>query len=108
MNKKLLLRIISTLLILAFALTTSAGGGGVRWKTIRVDAGKTFRYMTNSSSQLFGNSPRVAYGSDHLYYAYLDDLDTVQVSTVDDSWGVGMYASLAINPNRWASPYQLL
>jgi hypothetical protein len=99
MKNRHLSRFFSILIIIVCALSiTAGGGGGVRWKTERVDAGKTFRYMTNSSSQLYGNSTRVAYGSDHLYYAYLDDLDSVHVSTVDSNWGVGMYASLAINP----------
>lgn len=103
MNKKLLLRIVSTLLILAFTLSTSAGGGGVRWKTIRVDAGRTFRDLTNSSLKLnisvTPNIPAVAYGSDHLYYATQveGDFDT---TIVDANWGVGMFASLALDPTN--------
>jgi hypothetical protein len=98
MNKKLLLRIISTLLILAFALSTSAGGGGVRWKTIRVDAGATF-HITNSGLKLFGIVPSIAYGADHLYYATLVDGDHFVTTIVDNNWGVGKYASLAIEPS---------
>lgn len=99
MNKKLLLRLISTFLILAFALSTSAGGGGVRWKTIRVDAGATFRSMTNSSLKMYGIVPGVAYGSDHLYYATHVGGDFV-TTIVDNHWGVGMFASLAIDPSN--------
>ena len=97
MNKKLLLRIISTLLIIAFALT--AGGGGVCWKMIRVDAGTTIRSMTNSSLKLDGIVPSVTYGSDHLYYA--THVGGVFVtSTVDSNWGAGMFASLAIDASN--------
>jgi hypothetical protein len=103
MNKKPLLRIISTLLIIAFTLSTSAGGGGGRWKTIRVDAGRTFRNLTNSSMKLYEgvtpNIPSIAYGSDHLYYATQVESGFV-TSTVDSNWGVGMFASLALDPTN--------
>ncbi len=98
MNKKQLLRITSSLLIIICALSVSAGGGGVRWKTIRVDAGATIRYPTNSSLKLYAGVPNVAYGGDHLYYASLVGGNFV-TTTVDANWGVGMYASLAFEPS---------
>ena len=38
MNKKYIVRAILSLFIIVLGLSTSAGGGGARWKTIRVDA----------------------------------------------------------------------
>ena len=79
--------------------------GVSRWKTIRVDAGRTFRNLTNSSLKLYEpapsvpNIPSIAYGSDHLYYATQVEGDFV-TTIVDDSWGVGMFASLALDPTN--------
>jgi hypothetical protein len=99
MKNRHLSHFFSLIVIIVCALSITAGGGGIRWVTIRVDAGKTFRYITNSSLQVNeGNLSRLAYGSDHLYYAAQDGSDHFQVTTVDNNWGVGMYASLAINP----------
>ncbi|MGA9397364.1 MAG: hypothetical protein WBV22_03800 [Anaerolineaceae bacterium] len=98
MNRKQLSRIVSVILIIVCALSTSAGGGGVRWKTIRVDAGTTINYLTNSSLKLYDGVPSVAYGGDHLYYASLVGSNFV-TTTVDANWGVGMYASLALEPS---------
>jgi hypothetical protein len=97
MNQKRIIRTITSLLVILIGLSTSAGGGGVRWKTIRVDAGTTFRQVTNSSLKLYGGVPSVAYGSDHLYYSTLVE-DAFVTTIVDSAWGVGMYASLALDP----------
>ena len=53
--------------------------------------------MTNSNLKLYDGIPNVVYGSDHLYYAYLDG--GFKITTVDDHWGVGMFASLALDPS---------
>jgi|GEM_PF-2324420 len=90
-------RIPFVLIIIIFSLLLTAGGGGSRWKTVRVEAGNTFRYLTHSSLKLHNGQPNLAYGSDHLYYATLEDGDFT-VSTVDSNWGVGMFASLALDP----------
>ena len=97
MNKNRLLRTILSLLIIIMGLSTSAGGGGTRWKTLRVEAGRTFRNVTNSSLKIFNGNPGVAYGSDHLYYASLEGGESA-TTIVDDDWGVGMFASLAFEP----------
>ena len=99
MNKKHIVRAILSLFIIVLGLSTSAGGGGVRWKTIRVDTGHTFRHVTNGSLKLYDGIPNVAYGSDHLYYAVLDG-GNFKNTTVDDEWGVGMFASLALDPSN--------
>ncbi len=59
-----------------------------------------FDYMTNSSLQVYAGLSRMAYGSDYLYYAAQDVSDDFQVSIVDNHWGVGKYASLAIDPDN--------
>jgi len=41
------------------------------------------------------NEPHIAYGGDHLYYAWHDGV-TWQSETVDPAWGVGLYASLSL------------
>lgn len=98
MNKHRIMRTIASLLVILVALSTSAGGGGVRWKTIRVDGGRTF-HVSNSSLKLDDPGvPSVAYGGDHLYYATLIE-DEFVTSTVDNNWGVGKYASLVIDPS---------
>jgi hypothetical protein len=103
MNKQRIIRTILSLFIILIGLTTSAGGGGTRWKTIRVDAGRTFRDLTNSSLKLnisvTPNIPAVAYGSDHLYYATQVEGD-FETTIVDANWGVGMFASLALDPTN--------
>ncbi len=99
MNKQRIIRTILSLFIILIGLSTSAGGGGVRWKTIRVDAGRTFRSLTNSTLKIYGLVPSIAYGSDHLYYATHVEGNFV-TTIVDDSWGVGMFASLALDPTN--------
>lgn len=98
MNRKRIIRTITSLLVILIGLSTSAGGGGVRWKTIRVDAGPTIHYLTNSSLKLYGGIPSVAYGGDHLYYASQVGSAFV-TTTVDSNWGVGSYASLVLEPS---------
>src|SRR3990172_9149545 len=63
------------------------------WATERVDAEKTFGSMTDRSLALdSANRPHIAYGTDHLYYAWHDG-STWNIETVDPAWGVGRYAS---------------
>ncbi|RLC76853.1 MAG: hypothetical protein DRI61_12540, partial [Chloroflexi bacterium] len=69
------------------------------WATERVDAEKTFTGMTDRSLVLDGdNHPHVAYGYDHLYYAWHDG-STWHRETVDPAWGVGGYASIDLDSN---------
>jgi len=67
------------------------------WATERVDAEKTFGSMTDRSLALdSANRPHIAYGTDHLYYAWHDG-STWNIETVDPAWGVGRYASIALD-----------
>lgn len=53
--------------------------------------------MTNRSLRLEEfDRPHIAYGQDHLYYAWHDG-STWHLETADNAWGVGMYASLALD-----------
>ncbi len=41
--------------------------------------------------------PHIAYGQDHLYYYARHDGSAWHLETVDESWGVGRYTSLALD-----------
>jgi hypothetical protein len=67
------------------------------WATERVDAEKTFGGIADRSLVLDNtNHPHIAYGADHLYYAWYDG-STWHKETVDPAWGVGWYASIALD-----------
>ncbi len=67
------------------------------WHIECVDCSKSFRNMSDRSVQLDEQDhPHIAYGSDHLYYAYHDGTGWHH-ETVDESPGVGEYASLALD-----------
>jgi hypothetical protein len=69
------------------------------WATERVDAAKSFGTMGDRSLALdSGDHPHIAYGTDHLYYAWHDG-SAWQRITVDPAWGVGWYASIALDGN---------
>jgi hypothetical protein len=75
--------------------------GGVQriWALERVDAPQAYSNLTQRSLRVDSNNyPRVAYGGDHLYYARYDG-STWNITTVDGSFGVGQYASLALDRN---------
>jgi hypothetical protein len=81
----------------------SPGGGAevtsLPWQIEAVDAPKWFADMGPHSLVLgIDGHPRIAYGSDHLYYARYDGT-TWWHTTVDDSPGVGQYASMALDPS---------
>ncbi len=66
------------------------------WSIQRVDAPKLFKEMTDRSLGVDGNGrPHLAYGGDHLYYAYRDGTGWHR-ETVDGAFGVGSHAALAV------------
>ena len=74
-----------------------AGGASARWTILCVDCPKQFSHMTDRSLRLdAAGHPHIAYGEDHLYYAWHDGTSW-QYETVDDSSGVGQHASLALD-----------
>lgn len=67
------------------------------WDIQRVDAPKLFSDMTDRSLRLDANGYfHIAYGEDFLYYIWYDGL-TWRKEIVDNTPGVGRYASLALD-----------
>ena len=71
----------------------------VNWTLERVDAPYLFYDMTDRSLRLDAKGdPHIAYGGDHLYYSYYNSTTGNWTHTVvDDAFGVGSYASLALS-----------
>src|SRR3990170_2826158 len=67
------------------------------WQIECVDCPKNFG--TSSIAIDSFNRPHITYGGDHLYYAYHDGTQW-QYETVDNSPGVGQYASIAIDSSN--------
>jgi hypothetical protein len=68
----------------------------------RVDAPKWFHWMNSHSLRIdstTNRNPHIVYGGDHLYYASYTG-SAWQVETVDSAYGVGKYASLALDSNN--------
>ncbi len=75
----------------------AAHPSAMTWHIERMDAPKWFYDMTDRSLRLdAAGHPHIAYGADHLYYAWHDGT-TWHLETADASWGVGRYASLALD-----------
>ena len=67
------------------------------WQIECVDCPRQFNNMTDRSLRLDAEGhPHIAYGGDHLYYAWNDGIDW-HIETVDNSQWVGEYASLALD-----------
>jgi len=73
------------------------GAASFGWLVECVDCPKYFTSMTDRSLRVdTAGHPHIAYGGDHLYYAWHDG-STWYLETVDDAPGVGSYASLALD-----------
>jgi hypothetical protein len=73
----------------------------LQWITECIDCDKRIVEMTNQSMKLDANgNPHIAYGGDHLYYAWFDG-STWQYETADIAAGVGGNASLALDQNGY-------
>jgi hypothetical protein len=66
------------------------------WRDQTVDAPKRFSISPHSLRLDASGRPHLAYGGDHLYYAWQDDVGW-HLETVDAADGVGDYASLALD-----------
>ncbi len=66
------------------------------WHTESMIQRKSFSDMSRSLALDSNRCPHLAYGGNHLYYAYYDG-DQWHMETVDSSTGVGEYASLALD-----------
>ena len=83
---------------LAFQATPTAADG---WVIECVDCPKYFDGITDRSLRLDADgNPRIAYGGDHLYYAWHDGANW-HYEMADDSPGVGKHASLALDGNGY-------
>ncbi len=73
------------------------------WTTEAVDAPKNFTNFFQRAIVLekTTNRPHIAYGGDHLYHVYFDGTQW-QYEIVDNSPGVGQYASISIDSNNKA------
>lgn len=106
---------LGLLLSLALALTLAIGpalGAAQRpepaapeeltadgWLIERIDDPKLFYDMSDRSLALDSkNRPHIAYGGDHLYYAWNDGTQW-NFMTVDAEYGVGQSASLSVDRN---------
>ena len=68
-----------------------------QWVTEAVDNPKYFTYFGPRSIAIDSSDhPHIAYGGDHLYYAYHDG-STWHYETIDSSPDVGWYTSLALD-----------
>ena len=67
------------------------------WTIQTVDDPKNFSDLYPRAIAIdSGDHPHIAYGGDHLYYAYHDGTDW-KFETADSSSGVGRYASIALD-----------
>ena len=74
----------------------------LNWTISRLDAPAYFKQLGRGYLRLRApGEPCTAYGNDHLYYSCFDG-ENWSFETVDDSFGVGVFASLAIDWDGWA------
>jgi hypothetical protein len=67
------------------------------WDSQDADGPMLFNYMSDRSLRLDNaNHPHIAFGGDHLYYAYHDGANW-NFDYVDEADGVGLFASLALD-----------
>ena len=81
----------------ADSLSQQSGINNFSWASQAVDAPRLFNYMGDRSLRLDSNDhAHIAFGGDHLYYAYYDGSNW-NFETVDPADGVGLFASLALD-----------
>ena len=74
--------------------------GDLSWTIYNVDSPSYFTNMTDRSMTFDTNGyPHVAYGGDHLYYAWFDGTQWNKL-TVDNESQVGQYASIALDDSN--------
>jgi uncharacterized repeat protein (TIGR01451 family) len=90
----LLLGVLSPVLALLPGRAVAAGGQD--WTVECVDCPKVFATTSEALQIDAAGRPHIAYGGDHLYYAWYDGMSW-QKEVVDDSLRVGTGASLALD-----------
>ena len=78
------------------ALPSPEPGVASGWLAYHVDAPLTFSNLSQHSLRLSSGYPQIAFGGDHLYYAY-EDAGGWHTQTADSAWGVGSGAALALD-----------
>lgn len=74
----------------------------LNWTISRLDAPAYFKYLGRGYLRLRApGEPCTVYGNDHLYYSCYDG-SSWSHKTVDGDFGVGIFASLALDPDGWA------
>ncbi|MDX9863187.1 MAG: hypothetical protein RBT34_00125 [Anaerolineaceae bacterium] len=74
----------------------------LNWSISRLDSPAFFRQLGRGYLRLRApGAPCTAYGDDHLYYSCFDG-ENWSFETVDGDFGVGVFASLAIDADGWA------
>src|SRR4030042_3712719 len=86
--------------VAAATLSDQSVNENFAWTPQSVDTPMLFNYMGDRSLRMdTANHPHIAFGGDHLYYAYHDGLNW-NFETVDPSDGVGLFASLALDSSK--------
>jgi hypothetical protein len=89
------------LIVLAVLVVASPPVQGQVWQIEVAEYGKQFEGMTDRSLRLDAQGhPHIAYGGDHLYYAFHDGVSW-QCEVADASHAVGMSASLVLDASGW-------
>ena len=89
--------LLTLFLFLVSLLLITAKTSGATWTTEAVDAPKIFTdFYSRSLTVGTDDHPHIAYGGDHLYYAFYDGTSW-NYETVDLSTGVGECASIALD-----------
>ena len=91
-------RLLTSLFLIVFSLVLCmVSTSEAAWKIKAVDAPKQFsNFYSRAIAVDAGGHPHIAYGGDHLYYAYHDGSKWHR-KTLDSSPGVGQYASIALD-----------
>ena len=89
-----------TILSLLWLLMFTGWAWGLNWHIEVVDAPHHFPDWRGSIAVDNSGKVHMAYGGDHLYYAYRD-IGGWHTEVVDSSPGVGQYASLVLDKNGY-------
>ena len=91
-------RLLLSLCLIVFALVLfQVNTSEAAWKKKVVDDKRKFsNFYSRAIAVDASNHPHIAYGGDHLYYAYYDG-STWNYQTVDSSPYVGWYTSIALD-----------
>jgi hypothetical protein len=95
-NLKLFLLLFAVFLFMSLPSISFAA-----WTIEAVDAAKSFSsvYQKAIAIDKITHQPHIVYGEEHLYHTYFDGIQW-QYEIVDNTTGVGNFASIAIDSNN--------